>query len=316
MTTNGNGNGSQNPTPQGGDPTTSRAIMPVGRGVPANWQPPKHNWAGGVGGRNTYYGPTPGQAYAIPTEEMSVRPVQPDWDQNQQFRQNMPEQLTGDFGAAADPFIIDGARMLQSWATDLDDTSLMVVAPDFPLVGHNASLRQGIETLYSLGVHDETVITAALVPLTTNFQASFPLGAGPSIGIRIDWFVQMLSYGPFDLNIQTNGWKAGYTALDSGVGAPAGTQPSADRNLVLRARGGINGGSLFIPWAVRFGQGMNYAMHSIARAPQPGEGASVFVAMNNIPSGLVAAFGFNVRLLTAYSPNTALMARIFGTYGT
>jgi len=309
-----NGNGSNGNKPNA-NITASQAIVPLSRGVPAGWTQLRHMWAGSPNGMNPYYGPQTGQPVPIATEEMGVRQVPPDWDQNAQFRPTFPEAVTGDFGGSADPFLIDGARLLQSWATNLDETSLVAVAPDYPYVGHNASLRQGIEALYALGVHDETVTTGLNVPATNNFSAAFPEGAGPSIGFRLDWFVQMLSFGPFDLHIVTNGWLAGYTTLDSGPGAPAGTQPSADRNLILRTQGGINGGSLLIPWAVRAGQGMNYAMHSIARSKPASEIFTPSISVIDLPGGLVAAFGFNVRMLTAYSPNTAYMARLYGTYG-
>lgn len=296
-------------------PASQAGVAPVTRGTPPNWTAPRHGWAGGPNGMNSYYGQQPGQPTAIPTEEMAVRPVAPNWDTGPQFRPQFPETLTGDYGTSIDPFLVDGARLLQSWATDLDDTTLMSEAPDYPMVGTIASLRQVIESVYTLGVHDETVTVGVNVPATTDFVATFANGAGPSIGIRLDWFVTQLSYGPFDLNIQTSGWLAGYTSLASGAGAPAGTQPSANRSLILRARGGVNGGSLFIPWAVRAGQGMNYAMHSMAYAPAPGEGAAPFIKVAGLPAGMVGAFGFNVRLLTAFSPNTAYMSRLYQAFG-
>lgn len=255
-----------------------------------------------------------GDTRQITTEDMAVRALSGAWDQNPQFRPNMPELATSDVGNATDPFVVDGARLLSPWYTDLAADSLQMVKVDYPMVGSVATLRSNLDFLYAMGVLDDTAVTAAQVGATPVFKADL-IAAGPSVGFRLDWGVSQLTFQPFDLVISTAGWKTGYFPFGTTfTGGVAGVQPSADRTFTIRVRGGINGGSVFVPWAYR-PAGMSYALNTIACVPAAGEGSTAPITVSNVPSNMVSAFGFNVRLLTAGSVNTAALIELAQAYG-
>lgn len=264
--------------------------------------------------RMSYFEPDARSRKYYKNEEGLIGPPAGNWDPTVTFRGAFPETFIGDAGPAVDPFLLDGGRLLESYCSDMGDDAMSGVSVDYPFVGNVASARRAVETLWTIGVHDETTVTATIAGTTAT--ATFTNGAGPTIGFRLDWGLQALNFAPFDLNITSIGWLAGFAASPAPAAGIASTQPNVDRTMIIRVRGDRNGGSLFIPWAYRAGQGMNYPMHCLAYATAtsgPAAGAPI-VKVTNLPANIASAFSMNVRLLTAYSQNTADMARLFDLY--
>lgn len=314
--------------PSGQQPTQT-AIVPAGHVLPPapmpgrvygnrRFPPPVRSPPNGIWGgsprlqalapQSGWFGNQP------PQEEQAVRESLGDYDRGPAFRQNFPELFIGDFGLAADTYLVDGARLLQGWFTDQSPDSALPQSPDFPGVGNVASMRRIIEVCSALGTHDDTSTPGVQIAATTNFHATFAAGVGLTWGFRLDWAVQNINYAPFDLNIQTLNFvnPAAFGIAPAGI---AGAEISVDRTLTLRMRGGTNGGSIFVPWAQRSGQGMNYAMHSLALAFPTSETAPLAeIRVNNVVGAVAPAFGFSVRFLTAWSQSAALAAKFAGTY--
>lgn len=226
-------------------------------------------------------------------------------------RIDVPENLLGDGCYDARHYVCTRASQVRGFASDIGNDALKVKQVDYPVAGTVGQSRAVFETLFALGTHDETEHPGVLAGFDSisTFPAS---GAEPSLGFRLDWGIALLSFAPFNMKIVTSGWRTGVALPPTGIAA---AQATCDRTVELRVYPGASGGSVFIPWAQRFGTGMQIGQPVIGYVPFSDVAPPATIRVAGLPAPIAAAFSQTVTLLTSFSPSTAFYAKLQNFYG-
>jgi len=250
--------------------------------------------------------PTPGRGgvHGEPFEEGTVgRPITAaGYCPTGYDRSITPESLLADGCIDPTQYVCDKARALAPWLANARADQMMRRLDDYTQVGTTGQLRATLEQLYSLGHFVDAIQPGVLAG--ANSIATFPL-APFSVGVRLDWGINLQQFAPFDMNIQTQGAQA--------IGALlAGQNIVADRQFSARVSQ-VTGGSVYFPWAVRGTPGMSVAQQVIASAT-PVEGVALLVRVNGLPAAIQPFFSMQATLLTAFHPITASYATAYGAF--
>jgi hypothetical protein len=215
-----------------------------------------------------------------------------------------PESLLADGCVNPQDYICDKQRGLPPWTSDSPACHMQRLIDDFTQVGTVGQTRAAIEMMFAAGGFGDVRMPGVLAG--ANSVATFLIGViQPSVGVRVDWGVQLLNYAPFDLNFTTSGFVASSFGL-----APAANAINADRTFSARVSQ-VPGGSFFVPWGVRVAPGMSVAQQIVAVSD---EAVSATVSVTGLPAALAASFSMQVTLLTAFHPLTAQFAAVSGIY--
>lgn len=204
-----------------------------------------------------------------------------------------PESFLG--GGCANPnWVCDRGRALPPWLSTSDATVVAAIINDYNAVGTVGQMRAVFDQLYSLGEFSQTRYPAVVagntatstIPNTDNFV---------TLGVRVDWGVDLLNWQPFDLVLATSGFQTMFN------------RQTVDRSFTVRVSRN-NGSSIYIPLAQRT-VGISFAQPTIGQV-SAGNGATV--TATNIPPTVAAAFGMTVQMLTAFHPITAAFGAALG----
>lgn len=220
----------------------------------------------------------------------------------------------GDIGelllAMACPAAADCGRLV--WGAYVDGGEAIRRSFDFKTVGTIGQWRAQFATLYALGVQDDTIVAA-----TGAGTATQTVTVGDTeqltIGAVLEWGVRRNDSQPFTVSVAAGGWQNASTRLRVNTPNVAGTPMT--RSFRVRVCDGINGGLIYVPWAIRVNPSMELAQPTICVpvADSAGVGQAT-LTVNNIPAGLQASFGLDAQYITALGTAGAQFAARIGLY--
>jgi len=215
-------------------------------------------------------------------------------------RRFAPEMLLTD-GQGTDPYIIDKIRALPPYNATAPGDMVSLVSADYSQVGSVGQSRAAMETMFS-GFSQNvqrfpfvTVGTDSTVIFNSTTQV-----APSSIGLRIDWGVNLLNFAPFDLQVVTENFVQAF-----------GLQ-SVDRNITLRVNS-VSGCSLYFLWALRQSPSMSIAQNQIGDQHVT-DVLIPSITIPGLPANVLANFSATLQFLTAFSPITDAWATGVGLY--